>query len=55
VLSGVPPDAAFDSREAFLDATEAARSAPSTWRPVDGDVDVRKVTWGESNVTLVGP
>lgn len=55
VLSGVPPDVAFDSREAFLDAAKDARSATSTWRPVDGDVDVRKVTWGERNVTLVGP
>lgn len=55
VLSGVPPDHAFDSRSAFREAVEEARNAPATWRPLDGDVTIRKVTWGETSVTLVGP
>jgi len=54
VLSGVPPDRAFESPSELRRAASTARNRTPTWRPVDGEIDVRKIVWGNVNVTLVG-
>jgi len=53
VLAGAPPAGAFENSSAFADAAAAARRN-ATWRAVDGALSVRTVTWGETDVTLVG-
>jgi hypothetical protein len=54
VLSGIPPRSAFDTLSAFREAVTQARTDPATWRPVEGEIAIRKVSWGEFDVTLVG-
>lgn len=53
VLAGARPESAFGNSSAFADAAAAARRN-TTWRELDGELSVRKVTWGEVGVTLVG-
>jgi hypothetical protein len=55
VLQGAPPARVFDNRTAFRSALERARTRTPTWRPLEGRVLVRRVSWGEVNATLVGP
>ncbi|ACM55798.1 DUF7283 family protein [Halorubrum lacusprofundi] len=54
VLSGVPPDAAFDDPEEFAAAAERARRGDHEWRPAPDRLTVRRVHYGEVHVTLVG-
>jgi hypothetical protein len=54
VLDGVPPADAFDSPDALEAAARRARKRGGTWLPTDDAVRIRKVTWGETDVTLVG-
>lgn len=54
VLDGAPPGAAFESGEAFRQAVIAARSRDPRWRPVDGPLVVRRVSWEGVDATLVG-
>ncbi|MFB6155503.1 MAG: hypothetical protein ABEJ22_06375 [Haloferacaceae archaeon] len=54
VLDGAPPPAVFDSKRAFREALSAARERPRRWRPVDGPLTVRRLSWGDVSVTLVG-
>lgn len=54
VLHGSPPARRFDSPDAFRAATERARNATPSWRPVDGPVVVRRVSWNGVDATLVG-
>lgn len=54
VLHGEPPEHAFSSPSEFQSASEAAREREPRWQPVQGSVTVRSVSWGETDVTLVG-
>jgi len=53
VLSGHPPDDVFETQAGFRDAVTAAQTS-GEWRPAPGQIDVRRVNWGETDVTLVG-
>ncbi|MFC7044894.1 hypothetical protein ACFQH6_05165 [Halobacteriaceae archaeon GCM10025711] len=48
VLFGTPPDAAFDSPDAFRRAVERARDRQPRWQRANGRVVVRTVSWEES-------
>jgi hypothetical protein len=54
VLHGADPRRVFDSRAAFRAAVEAAPDAQPRWRETDGTFVVRRLSWGETDVTLVG-
>lgn len=54
VLDGRPPREAFQSREAFERAVEGARDRDPVWRPAPDSLQVRRISWGEEGVTLVG-
>lgn len=54
VLRGSSPERAFDSRRAFARAVDRAEHRSTDWRPVDGPLVVRRVSWGEVDATLVG-
>ncbi|WP_226012407.1 DUF7283 family protein [Halomicrobium salinisoli] len=54
VLAGEGPAEVFESRAAFGDATRTARDAEPDWRPAPDRVSIRRVSWGETDVTLVG-
>jgi hypothetical protein len=56
VLHGTPPERAFPDRAAFAAAARRARERGrnATWRPAPDSVTVRRVSWGEVDVTLVG-
>lgn len=53
LLSGHPPSDVFDSRTAFRDAVEDARTT-GEWRPAPDAVEIRRVRWEGTDVTLVG-
>lgn len=57
VLSGAPPDRIFDAPDAFVGAAAERRRAAvrdPAWRPAPDQLVVRRVEWGEVDVTLVG-
>ncbi|PSP65854.1 hypothetical protein BRC70_09425 [Halobacteriales archaeon QH_6_68_27] len=54
VLRGRPPDAVFETSDAFAAALERARTVDPAWQPAPDVLLVRRVTWGEVNATLVG-
>jgi len=54
VLRGVPPSEAFGSRAAFDRAVGDARTRTTDWRSADGPLFVRRLSWGGTDVTLVG-
>jgi hypothetical protein len=54
VLRGSAPSRAFDSPAELRAASEAARTDRLVWRPVEGDLLVRHLTWKGVGVTLVG-
>lgn len=54
VLEGVPPGTVFDSQCAFRNATATVRNGSREWHHTDDRLLVRRVTWGEFDVTLVG-
>lgn len=56
VLYGSPPAYVFDSEAAFLDAVTTAQmnGMDVAWRPVDGPVVIRRVSWNNESVVLVG-
>jgi len=54
VLGGEPPDRVFDSPETFAGKAAAAREREPTWQPSGGRIRIRRVHWGEVDVTLVG-
>lgn len=54
VLRGEPPEAVFDDEAEFRRATERARDAPREWQPAPERLSVRRVSWGETDATLVG-
>lgn len=54
VLSGVPPETAFEDRGAFRTAAETARTGPHEWHAAPDRIRIRQVHWGEIRVTLVG-
>jgi hypothetical protein len=54
VLHGAPPTAVFDSETAFRDAVREARERPPQWQQADGPLVVRRLSWRETDVTLVG-
>jgi hypothetical protein len=54
VATGAPPEHEFASPAHFEEAARRARSGNRNWTETDGTLVVRHVTWGESDVTLVG-
>ncbi|SDM10718.1 hypothetical protein SAMN04487949_0874 [Halogranum gelatinilyticum] len=53
VLYGQPPSTVFESERAFHQAVVEARTREPTWETVDRTLVVRRVSWGETDVTLV--
>jgi hypothetical protein len=55
VVFGTPPDAAFDSPEAFRQAVVEARTrgTDAPWREVDRTLVARRVSWEGVDVVLV--
>lgn len=53
LLHGRPTEDVFESPEAFRTAVEAAQSR-GEWRPASSQLEARRVSWGETDVTLVG-
>lgn len=54
VLHGTPPERVFADADAFRTAAAAARNRTARWRPAEGNLVVRRVTWEDVDVTLVG-
>ena len=54
VLAGRPPDAVFADPGAFRAAVERAQRRDRTWRDAPRTLQVRCVSWGEVDATLVG-
>ena len=54
VLVGERPSSVFSSEAAFADAVTAARQPEHDWRPAPERLDVRRVAWGDVDVTLTG-
>lgn len=54
VLHGTPPRAVFDSPRALARGAERARADAGEWSRAPDTLVVRRVTWGETDVTLVG-
>lgn len=54
VLRGAPPSRVFASPAALRRAAAAARAGDPRFRPTDGRLRVRRVRWGEVDVTLAG-
>lgn len=54
VLAGARPTAQFESQRGFEATVGAARRSEVTWRPAPDTLTVRRVSWGEVHVTLVG-
>lgn len=54
VLAGDRPATTFDSSSTFAAAVDAANARDPDWRPAPDRLTVRRVTWGDVNVTLVG-
>lgn len=54
VLDGRDPASVFESPAAFRRATDSAGTTTERWRPAPDRVTIRRVAWGESDVTLVG-
>lgn len=53
LLYGHPPSEVFESRAAFSDAVEDAQTT-GTWRPAPDAIEIRRLQWEETDVTLVG-
>lgn len=54
VLHGADPRRVYDSRKGFTAALRDARREEAKWRETNGRVVVRRLTWGDLDVTLVG-
>lgn len=54
ILAGETISSVFESQSAFVDAVVAARRVEPDWRPAPDRLTVRRVAWGDVNVTLVG-
>lgn len=54
VLAGDRPSSAFDSPGTFADSVAAAGERESDWRPAPDRLTVRRASWGDVDVTLVG-
>jgi hypothetical protein len=53
LLYGHAPATVFETRAAFRRAIDAAQSR-SEWRTAPKEIEIRRVQWGETSVTLVG-
>lgn len=54
VLDGERPRSTFESPAAFAGAATTAREHESDWRPAPDRLTIRRVTWRDVHVTLVG-
>lgn len=54
VLGGELPTDAFDSPTAFADTVASARNRTAEWRPAPQTLRIRRVSWEEVDVVLVG-
>ena len=54
VLRGAPPTAVFDSEAEFRAAVGEARDRTPQWQRADDPLVVRRLSWRETDVTLVG-
>jgi hypothetical protein len=54
VLRGIPPERVFGSEATFARALDRSRTTEPSWRSAPERLLVRRVTWGDTNATLVG-
>jgi hypothetical protein len=54
VLDGKAPETVFENKHTFLATLEHAHTRAATWRPAPETLTIRRVTWGETDATLVG-
>lgn len=54
LLSGQDPARVYADRAAFERAIDRTRSDTGDWRPVPDRLQIRRVTWGDVDATLVG-
>ncbi|MFD1586943.1 hypothetical protein ACFR9U_08105 [Halorientalis brevis] len=54
VLTGTPPERTFTNQSGFRKAARRARNQSQRWERVERSLLVRRVTWGDVDVTLVG-
>lgn len=54
VLGGENPRSVYGSADAFERAVASARTRTGAWRPAPDRLTIRRVAWGEVDVTLVG-
>jgi len=54
VLDGKRPGVVYDSPDAFGRDVREARNTDADWRPAPGQLTVRHVAWGGTDVTIVG-
>lgn len=54
VLTGEPPDRAFESSESFSRAAARSRERDQRWRSAPSRLRIRSVHWEDERVTLVG-
>lgn len=54
VLRGAPPGQVFGSENELHEAIADARATEARWRPADGTLYVRSLSWEGVDVTLVG-
>lgn len=54
VLAGDRPGTTFDSSSAFEETISDASDRDPNWRPAPERLTIRRVAWGDVNVTLVG-
>lgn len=54
LLDGASPGRVFDDPAALASAARAARNRDARWRRAPDRLRVRRLTWGEVDVTLVG-
>jgi hypothetical protein len=54
VLDGAPPATQFPGRQQFVAAVESAQTRDPEWWQAPDSLTIRRVTWGEEHVTLVG-
>lgn len=54
LLAGQPAESVYTDRAAFARAVDEVTAGQGTWRPAPEHLQIRRVTWGEIDVTVVG-
>lgn len=53
ILHGAAPAQVFETKSAFATAIDRAQTRDPTWRGANGQLIIRRVSWGDFHVTLV--